>query len=864
MSTPTRSAGSTPSSGATVLAIALALAVAATTWYAFAEHTKEGERAEISEVALGELNAAERASSQALVEVRDYLLLHLAEDSARARQSQRGLRDHAARLRVLTTDSARLVSIGRLNTSLAALVAFRERLLTAQAGEATALLQSRVRRELTENVARELAAIRKSLRDELTRGRLESRRVELVAFAAIIVELVGAMSLMFWALARLREGARRTRASEERLHSVLSTMLEGVVLQDASLAIRIWNPAAERLLGMSGDQLLGKTSLDPAWRAMDEDGQDLPGERHPASTALRTGTAVESVMGVQRGDGDRVWLRVRAVPTSGVRVEGDAGVVVTFSDVTAERVAVEALRRSESRYRAVADSMQDVVIVRSPSGAIEYASPSMEQVLGWTAAELLGTDTIDLVHPDDRGMLIAGPRSELLDGRPVATMPYRALHKAGHVVWLETRAAPMFDEQGRLQGVSTVSRDVTERRRLEEELRHGQKMQAMGRMASAIAHDFNNLLAVVRLATDAIVPVTSRASATEGEEARLLVEAVDRASTLTAQLLAFARRTPVEPRLIVIPDVVRGMSRLIDRLIRADVTREITVDPVSERRTVLIDPSQVEQTLVNLIVNANDAVEGAGHVIIACAVASLATPMPHRHGVVPAGDFVTLTVSDSGTGIPPAVMEHLFEPFFTTKPMGRGTGLGLSTVFGIAVQAGGSVRVTSTEGAGASFTVYLPARPRELTASEPATDIAMAAMPPSVTEPVAAVPLAVATLMFVDDEPAVRLLGASLLERAGYHVLTAASAPEALGLIDQHRSNIRAIITDVRMPGMDGSQMVERMRQQGIRLPVIFISGQIDSPVPFQEADGALVRFLGKPFSARQLLALVQEILEAA
>ncbi|MFN8653850.1 MAG: PAS domain S-box protein [Gemmatimonadales bacterium] len=353
---------------------------------------------------------------------------------------------------------------------------------------------------------------------------------------------------------------RELEHSEARFRSVINGMSEGMVMQDASGAITLWNPAAEWILGLDGDQLGGRRSIDPRWRAIDENGEVLPGDRHPAMVSLRSGKPCRAVLGIETGEGDRAWLRASSAPLFRVGETTPYAVLTTFADITSEWEAQQRVAESEERYRLLAENSNDLISLRSVDDRFLYASPSHQAVLGWKPEELVGTSAYELMHPDDRSWISKGPRAALAKGTRPGPVTLRVRHRDGHYVWVEGVATPLLNPAGELGGIQVTARDVTARRALEEELRQSQRLEAMGRMASGVAHDFNNLLTVIRASAELLH---------EGggdEDFVQLSAAADRAELLTTQLLAFSRGQHSEPARVVLATLLRGAEDLLKRL----------------------------------------------------------------------------------------------------------------------------------------------------------------------------------------------------------------------------------------------------------------------------------------------------------
>jgi signal transduction histidine kinase len=403
---------------------------------------------------------------------------------------------------------------------------------------------------------------------------------------------------------------------------------------------------------------------------------------------------------------------------------------------------------------------------------------------------------------------------------------------------------PIGGDDSRPTIIGVLIEETTARKELEQQLAQSQKMEAIGRLAGGVAHDFNNLLTVIKSYSTILL------EALEGDTRRDDVEEIaasaDRAAALTRQLLAFSRRQMLQPRALELNSVVREIEKLLRRLIGEDIALQTLLEP--EIWTVHADPGQIEQVVMNLAVNARDAMPAGGRLTIQTANGTVPALVGQRW-LEPA-TYVTLSVSDTGVGMTPEVQAHLFEPFFTTKERGKGTGLGLSTVYGIVKQSGGDVTVTAEPGRGATFTVYLP----RLTDSNG-------------TRPKAAVgkhevPRGRETILLVEDDPALRALAERILRSYGYTVLVAATGPRALGLVAEHSAAIDLVATDVVMPEMSGNALVEQLGVTRPGIPVLFMSGYTDDEVVRRGLSDGRAAFLQKPFTPEQLAFKVRQVLD--
>ncbi len=654
-----------------------------------------------------------------------------------------------------------------------------------------------------------------------------------------------------------QEAQRALAASEHRYRALLQDMDEGVILADTNLTIQLWNPAAERILGLTGDQLAGRSSHDPRWRIVGIDGAPMESHQRIAATALRTGEKSSGEMGVERPDGSRVWIKVSAIPLRREASADPYAVEITFADVTSEREATRRIQESEARYRLLADNIADLVSRRTLDHRFEYVSPSHELVLGWTSDDLIGRSAFDYLHPDDRER-VRPALATLGSGSTSPQLVLRVRHKQGHYVWLESIAKPIHNETGEMIAYQISARDVSARHALEEQLRQSQKMEAMGRMASGIAHDFNNLLTVMRASAE----VLEDAALTEldrREVQREMQHAIERASALTSQLLTFSRGRPSEPEQLRLASLVQNAIPLLARLAGAGVEVDVIVDVDAQSALIDAESVQVEQVLFNLVANARDAMAAGGQVRVSCGVTQFAEALPHAHGVIEPGRYVTLCVKDSGSGMDDAVLARLFEPFFTTKPVGVGTGLGLSTVFGIVKQARGAIAVESKLGAGTAVTVYWPRVQVKPLDRRFATAIANAEARRSGPH-ASVVDSQAQRVLVVDDEPVVGAMIGRLLGRIGYTVEVETSANEALNMLRADASAYQLLITDVRMPHLSGIEFVRRLVEGNIEVPVLFVSGQIDEPFPTDWPTRMAYSFLGKPFTIDELAREVRNL----
>jgi two-component system, cell cycle sensor histidine kinase and response regulator CckA len=506
------------------------------------------------------------------------------------------------------------------------------------------------------------------------------------------------------------------------------------------------------------------------------------------------------------------------------------------------REAEAAQHEAEKRYGVLVETATEAIIVQF-GGTITYANPSALRLAGVDSIEqMVGTKAVDWVRPAFRSRVEERLRTTNVDGLPIPLIELEFVRLDGTTITVESTAAPLREQDRK--GSVVFMRDVTERRRLEASLLHAQRMEAIGRLAGGIAHDFNNVLTVIIGYAESCLAEPPPPSLRH--DIAQIQQAGRRAARLTSQLLAFSRRQVMRPITVNPNDVIRGCRPMLAKVIGEDI--EIRTALLPELPNVTADPGQLEQILMNLVVNARDAMPDGGEIVIATGTAVLDANFVETHPGARQGRHVQISLSDNGVGMNRETQQRVFEPFFTTKPAGRGTGLGLSTVYGIVKQSGGSVYVQSAPGAGATFTVYLPATdaPAEVLTEEHLPGITTG------TE----------RILLVEDDTLVRQLVLKLLSEAGYTVETAASAAEAIELVANAEAVFDLLITDVVMPVTNGRELAARLTRARPDLRVLYMSGYAESSVigPGDLRRG--MHFLSKPFTVETLRRKVRELLD--
>jgi two-component system, cell cycle sensor histidine kinase and response regulator CckA len=508
-----------------------------------------------------------------------------------------------------------------------------------------------------------------------------------------------------------------------------------------------------------------------------------------------------------------------------------------------------AWRGSRGLLSATLTSIGDAVIATDRAGDITFMNSVAEALTGWRQAEAKRKPLQTVLHliKEDTREEISGLVPKALRENAAVSMTERAhiISKDATEIAIEHTAAPLRDEDGKVRGVILVFRDVTGRRQLEEQLSHSQKMEAVGRLAGGVAGDFNNLLTVITGYSELLRGEFSINSSLH-RFAEEILYAAERAAALTRQLLAFSRGQAAQPKTLDLNSVLTNMEPMLRRLMGAN--NELIILPDPNLGKIQADPGQIEQVVMNLATNSRDAMPNGGKLVLETANVDLTDAAAGQKVGVPPGSYVMLAVSDTGIGMDNEVRRRLFEPFFTTKEQGKGSGLGLSTVYGIIRQSGGQITVYSQVGCGTIFEVYLP-RSTEETEEQPVPTMA----PPKGSE----------TVLLVDDEEGVRKLVSAILQSNGYSVIEANNGQAALSSYEKNAHKIDMVLTDVVMPQMDGFELGERLVEKNPEVKILYMSGYRDNPVGTSESQPQQRRpFLHKPFTPDVLLAKVREILD--
>ena len=645
-----------------------------------------------------------------------------------------------------------------------------------------------------------------------------------------------------------KQAEERLRASNEALNTLIQSSPLPIVTLDLEGKVTLWNQAAEQITGQSAGEAMGR--FVPAVVGSDPEGfRDM----------LRSVTTGENVVGVERHwrkrNGEMVYASISMAP---LRDAGGAvsGVMLVAADITERKEAAEGLRYIASSAGSL---LWHAEVTDPGNGPLNWDLRMSDEEAArrlLPVEQLPGESYVEAWYrcriPEDKLRTDQYGSAQMRASRSY-TQEYRCRRRDGEIRWLSetVQVEALGPHRWRAVGVTT---DVTERRQAEEALREAQeqllqaqKMEAVGRLAGGVAHDFNNMLAVILGYTELLSGTMPPGTPVRNglEEIR---RAAERAAGLTRQLLAFSRKQVLELRVLDLNEIVLGIDKMLRRLIGEDV--ELTTIPDAPWGRVKADPGQVDQVILNLAVNARDAMPHGGKLTIQTQNVTISQADRPAGVDLPEGEYVLLTVADTGVGMDPQTVQRIFEPFFTTKEKGKGTGLGLSTVYGVVQQSGGAVRVRSEVGRGTRFDVYLPvadgeARPR----AGGATPLASSGRE---------------TVLLVEDEAMVRSLVRNVLQLHGYTVLEARDAEDALRLSAEHAGLIDLLLTDVVMPGVSGRELAERLAPRRPEMRVLFMSGYTDDAVVRHGVFAAGQGFIQKPFSSTALAERVRKLLDGA
>ena len=626
-------------------------------------------------------------------------------------------------------------------------------------------------------------------------------------------------------------------AGEEQFRSLIENTSDIISVLDVDGVIRYLSPSIERVLGFRPAELVGTSGFD--WFHPD----DLPRARRAFAQALRQPGACWPIeQRFRHKDGS--WRVLETIANNQLGDPAIRGIIVSGHDITDRKRTEEELVSSQERYRELFENANDFIFTHDLAGTLTSINKAGEALTGCTRDEALGMNIAALIAPEYRSLW-----REMLDrkigGEAKTTYDLEIISKSGVRVSLEVSSRLIF-HMGKPVAVQGIARDVTERRRLEQHLLQSQKMEAIGRLAGGVAHDFNNLLTVITGYSQWMLDELPSGSQL-CESASEILLAANRAAALTNQLLSFCRNQVIQPILVDLNTLVALLDQMLRRVIGEDIKLVTTTSP--DLGLVRADPVQIEQVILNLAVNARDAMPDGGRLIIETANVDINEEDARTRLDCAPGSYVMLAVTDFGCGIDDRIKAHIFEPFFTTKEKGKGTGLGLSTVYGIVKQGGGHIHVESQAGEGAVFRIYYPRVSGSILPNAlPKRDIQSGGME---------------TILLVEDEAAVRRVVGDMLLRLGYTILDAPDGRTAQKFVLEYEKPIQLLLTDVVMPEVSGRELARRLRTVRRDLKVLFMSGYADDAIIRQGVLDPGAAYLQKPFTPDALAGKIRELLDA-
>jgi len=664
--------------------------------------------------------------------------------------------------------------------------------------------------------------------EEMTIAPVRSREGGITHFVAIKLDVT--------ARNQAREALRR---NEVRFRRLVENIGDGIVVVNDEGKIQFASESACNVTGYTREELLGRTMLEFAH------GEDLEQIQRLFERSLReSGVIVRWGSRVRHKDGS--WHYFEGTTANQLEDPDIAALVINFRDITARQEAEEALIRAEARYRAIFENAAVGIYLSAPEGRYLSMNQALASIYGFDSPE----DAIQNLAEIKSLCVDANKWTEfqrtLAEEGEVRNFEYEVKRRDGSQRWLVESARAVYGDKGELLYYEGVVEDATERKSLELQLRQVQKLQAVGRLAGGVAHDFNNLLGVI-IGYGEILETQLPAEHPGLNSVTEMQKAARRAANLTRQLLAFSRKQILQPQVLNLNSLVDELNKMLRRLIGDDI--ELVFHPGQELARVKADPGQLEQVIMNLAVNAKDAMPGGGRLLIETANVDVDEGFAYRHSPMRPGSYVLLSVADTGSGMSAEILSHIFEPFYTTKEQGKGTGLGLSIVYGIVKQSGGYVWVDSEPDHGSAFRIYLP----------PTTEAETALAPPVRASSIGGTE----TILVVEDDPSLREMIRIVLRAAGYRILEAQGGPEALARLRETNESVRLLLTDIIMPGkMNGWELAQSVATGWPGMRMLFMTGFGVELGTFGMEIAPDVMLITKPFSSDLLLRKVRETLD--
>ncbi|OGW26597.1 MAG: hypothetical protein A2X56_07790 [Nitrospirae bacterium GWC2_57_13] len=635
---------------------------------------------------------------------------------------------------------------------------------------------------------------------------------------------------------------QRLRQLESFMSSLLDGIGEGVIVVDRNFAIRSVNTGFCKQVGLTGEDIIGKKCHAVSHHSnvpCHELGNGCDCSVHKC---FDNGQHHRALHKHYDKDGRPLYIETNAYPltdTSGAV----SSAIETLHDVTATIMLQDQFREVQERYRRLYENAPDMMHSVDANGVIVVCNETEERILGFAPGELAGRPLTDIVAPEDNDKCAQKLTQLKSDDSFEGEMTLLARHGKRIPVYVSSRS--IRDDQGNFVMSDTILRDITEKKQLEAQLLHSQKMEAIGLLAGGVAHDFNNILTAI-IGYGNLALMKQNVDADTRQYIDQILESADRAAHLTHSLLAFSRKQIINPRPLKLGDVISRMHNLLSRIIGEDI--ELRIYPHDEEFPVLADPTQLEQVLMNLATNARDAMPDGGLLLIEIQPVELTEEYVRTHAFAKPGRYMLLSVTDTGHGMEEYLKEKIFEPFFSTKDIGKGTGLGLSMVYGIVKQHNGYINVYSEPGKGTTFKIYLPLIEGELA-------------PPELRPPVEVVG-GTETILLAEDDPAVRNLAATLLRAQGYKVIIAEDGEEAVARFRENQKAISLVVLDVVMPKKSGKTAYDEINLIRPGQKALFVSGYTSNLIHKKGILEEGREFISKPFTPSSFLQKVRAVLD--
>jgi PAS domain S-box-containing protein len=638
----------------------------------------------------------------------------------------------------------------------------------------------------------------------------------------------------------LKQQTATLQKSESRYRSLLTRLPIGVYRNTPGPSARFLmaNEAISKMFGYESPEQFMQSNVSDLY-------VDRAEMEAFSKQLLAQGSVNAAMLRVKKRDGSPFWASVTARA-----VRNDQGEIKYFEgiieDITERKRAEQALRESEEKYRSLVETTSDWIWETDKKGTYTYSSPTVTDLLGYKPEEIIGKTPFDFM-PSEEAKRVSGIFHRALSLQiSFDSIENVNLHKNGSHVVMETNGVPIFSGKGELLGYRGIDRNITARKSLENQLIQAQKMEAIGTLAGGVAHDFNNMLSIILGNTEMIMEALDKANPVVAN-LQEIQKAAEYSTDLTRQLLAFARKQTIAPKVLDINEAIEGMLKMLRRLIGENI--DLAWLPKIGLWPVKVDPSQIDQVLANLCVNARDSIKGVGKLTIETGNTDFDEEYCRNHVGFKPGDYVMIAVSDNGVGMDKETLDSIFEPFFTTKGIGEGTGLGLSTVYGIVKQNNGFINIYSELGEGTTIKIYLPRYAGKM-------------LQPQLRKQDKADVGGDETILLVEDDNSILRMTTMMLERMGYCVIGTSSPSEAIRICESHPEEIDLLITDVVMPEMSGRDLAQKILYLNPSLKCLFISGYTANVIAHHGVLDDGVHFIHKPFAKQEIAKKVRQVLD--